>query len=140
MKPETLTDAQRKLYEWIKKKSLDFTDDPSFAEELMSRVLSEHELYEEIDYYRLHEDFLCSLNVKGMTVVDILVWQTDRFKAAIDEGKFGLKYNPSEMILKAYFTMYDVMKDPELYFEHFRSETGTDYEGKKSCFTKPSKS
>ncbi|MCR4739894.1 MAG: hypothetical protein K5886_06495, partial [Lachnospiraceae bacterium] len=138
MNTEALTDDGKELYDWIKQKARDFTDDGTFADELMSRVLEKKELYEEIDYYRLHEDFLCTLKVKGMTVVDILVWQTDRFKAAIDEGKFGLKYNPSEMILKAYYTMYDVMRDPELYFEHFRSETGTDYEGKKSCFTKPS--
>ncbi|MCR4922628.1 MAG: hypothetical protein K5931_01320 [Lachnospiraceae bacterium] len=96
------------------------------------------ELYEEVQYYFENNDFLCSLSVKGMTVADILVWQIDRFKAAVDEGKFGLKYNPSEMVLMAFYTLYDVTKDPELYFEHFRQETGSDYEGKTSCFTKPS--
>ncbi|MCR5107309.1 MAG: hypothetical protein K6B28_04025 [Lachnospiraceae bacterium] len=119
---------------------MDFTDDPSFADELWERMLKSDALYKEVSYYHDHNDFLCELSVKNMTVVDILIWQIDRFKAAIDEGKFGLKYNSSEMVLKAFYTMYDVLADPEGYFEHFRSETGTDYEGKTSCFTKPSKS
>ena len=110
--------------------------DEAFLKEFLRRIEEEPELYKEYEYFMNNNDFLCELKVKTMTVVDILIWNIDRFKAALDEGKFSLKYNRDDMVLMAYYTMYDVMHDPEGYFEHFRQETGTDYEGKNSCFKK----
>ena len=66
----------------------------------------------------------------GLTIADILVWQIDRFKAALDEGKFSLKYNGPHMVLAAFLTMVDVSENPEPYLSRFRSETGCDYPGK----------
>lgn len=98
------------------------------------RVVSKcPEVLREFDYYREHNDFLCELKVQGITVADILVWQIDRFKAAIDEGKFALKYNGPHMILGAFYTMCDCIRNPEKYTIRFQSETGTDYPGKSTC-------
>ena len=73
---------------------------------------------------------MCELNVEGITIPDILVWQVDKFKAGIDEGRFELKFNGDAMILMAFNTMYDVIKNPEPYLENFRTVTGSDYEDK----------
>ena len=129
------TEEKKEVYQWAAGLCASCGKDKSFLDELFSRFEEYPALYEEFSYFYHNDDFLCSLSVDGMTVTDILVWQTDRFKAALDEGKFGLKYDRSEMILMAFYTMYDVIKDPGKYMAHFREETGTDYEGKTSCFT-----
>lgn len=94
---------------------------------------SDERLMREFEYYAEHNDFACGLKIDGLTVVDILVWQVDRFKAAIDEGRFELKYNGPHMVLSAFYTMGDVIKNPERYKERFNCETGSDYPGKTMC-------
>lgn len=104
--------------------------DDGFYNEFVQKLKSSSALYKEFMYYIEHQDFLCEMNIEGITVPDILVWQVDKFKAGIDEGRFELKYNPDAMLLAAFNTMYDVEKDPEKYLENFRTVTGSDYEGK----------
>ncbi|MCR5405799.1 MAG: hypothetical protein K6E88_03355 [Lachnospiraceae bacterium] len=101
-----------------------------FLEEFTGKLKSSPALYKEFIYYIEHQDFLCEMNIEGITVPDILVWQVDKFKAGIDEGRFELKYNPDAMLLAAFNTMYDVEKDPSKYLENFRTVTGSDYEDK----------
>ena len=102
------------------------------------RIRSYPDVLKEFDYYRKNNDFLCELKVEGITVAYILVWQIDRFKAALDEGKFALKYNGPHMVLAAFYTMCDVIDHPEKFTSRFASETGTDYEGKSACVDKQS--
>lgn len=104
--------------------------DDKFLEEFVGKLLDSPALYREFMYYIEHQDFLCEMNIEGITVPDILVWQVDKFKAGIDEGRFELKYNPDAMLLAAFNTMYDVEKDPAKYLENFRTVTGSDYEDK----------
>ncbi len=104
--------------------------DTGFHDEFLRRLHECSELFEEFVYFIENQDFLCKMNVSGITVTDILVWQIDKFKAGIDEGKFALKYDADTMILMAFNTMYEVKQSPEKYLENFRTVTGTDYEGK----------
>lgn len=104
--------------------------DEEFLGEFLRRLKASPALYGEFIYYIEHRDFLCEMNIQGITVPDILVWQVDKFKSGIDEGRFELKYNPDAMLLMAFNTMYDVERDPSGYLENFRTVTGSDYEGK----------
>ena len=113
-------------------------EEDGVLETFWNRISAYPELMKEFDYYRLHSDFLCELKPGGITVADILVWQIDRFKAALDEGKFALKYNGPHMVLGAFYTMADVIDAPERFASRFRSETGSDYEGKSACVDKAS--
>ena len=124
------------LYEYAKTLCEQGQEEPDVLDAFWNRIKSYPEILKEFDYYRLHNDFLCELDVSGITVADILVWQIDRFKAAIDEGKFALKFNGPHMVLGAFYTMADVIDHPEKYANRFRSETGTDYEGKSACVDK----
>lgn len=104
--------------------------DEEFCDEFVGKLEASPALYKEFVYYLDNQDFLCEMNIQGITVPDILVWQVDKFKAGIDEGRFELKYNPDAMLLAAFNTMYDVEKDPAGYLENFRTVTGSDYEDK----------
>ena len=101
-----------------------------YDDEFFNVISQNQPLLKEFVYYAMKSDFLCEYKVEGITVPDILVWQTDRFKAAIDEGKFALKFNAPHMLLSAFMTMADVAKRPQHYVSRFRSETGSDYPGK----------
>ena len=129
-----MTDTDKnELYEYAGSLCKQGDEEDGVLEEFWRRISPYPEIMEEFEYYRTHNDFLCKLSVSGITVADILVWQIDRFKAAIDEGKFALKYNGPHMVLGAFYTMADVIDNPEKYTNRFRSETGTDYEGKSAC-------
>ncbi|MCR4806078.1 MAG: hypothetical protein K5857_00245 [Lachnospiraceae bacterium] len=104
--------------------------DEEYLKEFIRRLEDSPALYEEFIYYLDKQDFLCKMNIRGITIPDILVWQVDKFKSGIDEGRFDLKYNADAMLLSAFNTMYDVEKDPAPYLENFRTVTGSDYEDK----------
>ena len=104
--------------------------DDEFLQEFIGRLEASPALLKEFIYYLDHQDFLCEMNIQGITVPDILVWQVDKFKSGIDEGRFELKYNADAMLLMAFNTMYEVEKDPSRYLENFRTVTGSDYEDK----------
>lgn len=125
-----------KLHDFAEKLCEEANEESGVLEVFWNAVADKEELLREFDYYMNNKDFLCELKVSGITVADILVWQIDRFKAAIDEGKFALKYNGPHMVLGAFYTMADCMDNPDKYVIRFQSETGTDYPGKTGCCDK----
>lgn len=122
--------------EYAAKLCLEAGESEGAKEQFIKRISEREEIMEEFVYYAKNNDFLCNFNVKGLTVADIVVWQIDRFKAAIDEGRFELKFNGPHMVLSAFYTMVDVSLNPERYLNRFRSETGSDYPGKEACYDK----
>ena len=81
-------------------------------------------------YYMINNRFLGEYSVCGMTVVDIMIWQMDHFKSDLDRGLYDMQSNPNKMLLRAFYTMLKMEKDPQLYLEKYSSDTGTDYPGK----------
>lgn len=124
------------LYRYAQELCIAANEEDGVLEEFWGALSNHPEVMKEFEYYYTHHDFLCELKVSGITVADILIWQIDRFKAAIDEGKFALKYNGPHMVLGAFYTMTDVVDNPERYIIRFQSETGTDYPGKTYCVDK----
>jgi len=118
------------LFEYAKNLCESAGEPQGYLENFWEQIGEYPELLKEFDYYAHTGDFLCEYKVCNLAVTDILVWQIDRFKAALDEGKFSLKYNGPHMVLSAFLTMADVSKNPEPYLSRFRSETGCDYPGK----------
>ena len=104
--------------------------DEEFLKRFVDKLNASPALFKEFLYYLDNQDFLCEMNICGITVPDFLVWQVDKFKSGIDEGRFELKYNADAMLLMAFDTMYEVERDPSKYLENFRTVTGSDYEDK----------
>ncbi len=127
---------EKQLYEYARSLCERANEEDGVLDEFWNRISAYPKLMEEFEYYSKNNDFCCKLCVSGITVADILVWQIDRFKAALDEGKFALKYNGPHMVLAAFYTMADVIDHPEKFTSRFSSETGSDYEGKSACVDK----
>ena len=104
--------------------------DQDFYDAFWQRLLSHRDILIEFLYYTEKGEFLCRASRDKITVADILVWQIDRFKAAMDQDRNGLKDDRDKMVLFAFDTMTRMAEDPRRYREKIASDTGTDYPGK----------
>lgn len=116
-----------KIKEAVRKLGMAAGESRGFLEELETGLLASPGIGEEFLFYVEKGDFSCKTKIKGYTVLDILVWQIDYFKAAMDRGRPGMGDNGSKMALRAFDTLLKMEKEPEKYIQRMQSETGTDY-------------
>lgn len=102
-------------------------EDESFAEAFLQNLHADEEICQEFLYYMENGNFACKAKICGYTVVDILIWQMDHFRARLDRDNTGTKQNGDRMILLAFDTFLKMKKDPEKYLLKLQSETGTDF-------------
>ena len=101
-----------------------------FADNFQEKLEKDREIYDEFVSYLKTGNFACQAKVEGYSVVDVMVWQMDHFKARLDRDNTGSRENPAKMVLMAFDTLLKMRKDPERYITRMSQETGTDYEGK----------
>lgn len=118
------------MEEWIKLLCREAGVDGEFLGNFVRKLEKSPKIYEELCYFAYHQNFLCNYKIQGISVVDILVWQIDHFKAGMDRGNYDMKYNQNKMVLMAFDTFLNMESEPEKYVNRFQSETGTDYPGK----------
>ncbi len=116
--------------EWAEALCFYAGEDSAFFEGFWSALKESQPLYREFVYYLENHNFLCEYRISGYTIVDIMVWQMDHFKAQLDRGHDDMKQNGDKMLLMAFDTMLKMEKQPEKYINLMQSETGTDYPGK----------
>lgn len=104
--------------------------DEAFLERFFEMLAASEGVSGEFLYYLEHQDFRCEYQVAGYTLIDIMVWQMDHFKAQLDRDREGMKSNGDRMLLEAFHTMLLMERDPQHYVNLMQTETGTDYEGK----------
>ncbi len=100
-----------------------------YADTFWDRLMQSDGVYGEYVNYMLTQDFACTYSIDGVTIVDIMVWQIDRFKAGMDTVR-PERDNPDRMLLTAFVTMLDMEERPEELLDAYRRDTGTDYPGK----------
>lgn len=94
-----------------------------------NRLTASPGVYSEYVYYMINQNFACQYKVEGVSLVDILVWQVDYFKAGMDMGRTE-RDNPDRLLFSAFKTMLDMEQNPKKYAKAFHEDTGTDYPGK----------
>lgn len=119
-----------KAWEWAQALCFYAGEDEAFLEQFFSALQDSEAVYREFIYYLEHQNFLCEYRIGGYTIVDIMVWQMDHFKAQMDRGHYDMKENGDKMLLMAFDTMLKMEKEPEKYVQLMQSETGTDYPDK----------
>lgn len=107
-------------------------EDQAFYDAFWRRLLKHKDILAEFVYFMEQQDFLCHAKVEGRTVVDIMVWQIDHFKANLDRGQEDMRLNKDKMVLYAFDTMTKMAQQPDSYVTKMETETGTDYQGKFS--------
>ena len=104
--------------------------DKAFFESFWEALLQDDEVYTEYVHYLVYQDFDCRCEQCGVTVVDVLIWQIDHFKAQLDVDTTLTKRRQGSMVLLAFDTFLKLKRDPEKYLPRLREDTGTDYPGK----------
>lgn len=101
-------------------------EDEQFAEAFGQALEADEAVREEFIYYMEHNDFACKVKVEGYSIVDILIWQIDHFRAWLDRDTTGTKHNKDRMVLLAFDTLLKMRNDPYTYLQKMLGETGTD--------------
>ncbi|NBJ92822.1 hypothetical protein [Parablautia muri] len=105
-------------------------EDEAFAKGFWEQLKEDEEIYQELVYYMEHGNFACKAKIQGYTVVDVMVWQMDHFKARLDRDNSGTRQNGDRMLLLAFDTLLNMRREPEKYIRKMSGETGTDYPDK----------
>ena len=121
---------EKEVREWIGVLCEAAGETKEFAEEFVRRLEQAPGVLRELVYFAHHGDFLCEYKIEGYSVVDIMVWGMDHFKAQLDRDNYEVKHNQNKMVVAAFDKFLDMEKEPLKYVELLQGETGTDYEGK----------
>ena len=123
-------EEKAKAHAWAKALCYYAGENENFLENFFAMLTASEGVSKEFLYYLEHQDFLCAHKVAGYSLIDIMVWQMDHFKAQLDRDRTEMKSNGDKMLLEAFHTMLLMEQDQEYYVNLMQSETGTDYEGK----------
>ncbi|MCI7043146.1 MAG: hypothetical protein MR992_13670 [Lachnospiraceae bacterium] len=121
---------EKDIREYIDRLCENAGEDQSFAEDFYERLTADQEILQEFVSYMESGNFACRAKVCDYTVVDVMVWQIDHFKAWLDRDTTGTKQNKDKMLLNAFDILLKMKQNPESYIQKMQLETGTDYEGK----------
>ena len=125
---------EERAYQWAQALCSCAGEGEEFLRDFWEALTRSEGVYREFEYFLEHQTFLCAYKVAGYSVVDIMVWQIDHFKANLDQSRGGSSYaggqNGDRMLLMAFHTMLKMEQDPERYVSWMQTETGTDYAGK----------
>ncbi len=104
--------------------------DEGFLERFWAELCGEEDILDEFCYYMEHQTFACRVKIEGYTVIDVMVWQIDHFKAEMDRRDPDMRDNGDQMLLMAFDSFLKMRKEPGRYVRLMKDETGTDYPGK----------
>ena len=121
---------EKEAYEWAQALCKYAGADEAFCRDFWNRLVQDEEIYEEFVYYMLHQDFLYKVKIEGYGLVDLMIFQIDRFRAIMDQDVADMRHNKDKMLLMAFNSLLRMRTNPEAFLELFRTQTGTDYPGK----------
>ena len=70
-----------------------------FAKDFWEALLMDDAIYKEYVHYLVYQDFACKELVSGYSIVDVLIWQIDHFKAQLDVDTTLTKRREGSMVL-----------------------------------------
>ena len=86
-----MTDEEKgKAYAWARALCYYAGEDEAFLKGFFEMLTASEGVSGEFLYYLEHQDFLCNYRVEGYSLIDIMVWQMDHFKAQLDRDRDGL--------------------------------------------------
>lgn len=131
MKEQTILDEQMLtgLHAWALRLCVCAGETEADGERFWQALSAEADVLQEFAYYYVHQDFLCAFEKDGLTIADILVWQTDHFKAHMDYADSANRYDKDKLLLSTFRVMLELKKNPEQIERAFAGETGTDSKG-----------
>ena len=123
---EKVQKALEELKRFVKELSVLAELGEEYGEKLWSEIMKSQGVLKELAYYHDTGEFWCGYRVAGYTLADILVWQVDHFKAYMDRHEQMNRYRQARLFLESLDIMLKMEKDPTVYIEKMRCESGQD--------------
>lgn len=108
----TLCDYTHKSEEWANKFWWD--------------LLQCEDIYKEFVYYLDHHDFLDAYKIQGYSIIDMFIYEMNRYNLINDSNKNDKRCDKIDMVLYAFYHMLQMRKDPEEYSKKLQSDQGMD--------------
>lgn len=100
--------------------------DVQFCENLWSELICDTELFDEMIYYLENHSLLGNAKCREYSMIDMYVWQMDRYNIIGDSGKNTEICNKDRMVLLAFNDMVQMKKNPDEYIKKMTSGRGKD--------------
>lgn len=97
-----------------------------WREELWTKLLQNHAMYEEFLYYLDHHSLLGNYKLAGYSIIDFFIWQLDCYNLTADTGKIDARCNKEEMVLNAFYHMLKMPGNEEAYAKKLQKGFGND--------------
>ncbi len=123
-------DQEKELEQYALELAAAVGKSPQEGADFWNVLVKDEEILEEFDYFYTNRDFLCKHKVAGYSVVDILVWQVDHFKAYLDRHFDVNRYDRDKLVFHSFEVLLQMRITPKFYTDKLEGETGTDFEGK----------
>lgn len=93
---------------------------------LWADLLTIPDLYAEMVYYLENHDFWDNFKFQGYSLIDLYVWQMNKYNLIKDLGKNTAECNKETMALRSFRTMIELMRSPEEYIKRLNEGYGMD--------------
>lgn len=97
-----------------------------WCDRLWAEVVNSEELYEELVFYLEHRSLTEKVKCCGYSLIDLYVWQMNRYNIIGDSGKNTAACNKDRMVLKAFYDMVEMQKDPDSFVKKLTEGRGMD--------------
>ncbi len=124
---EQLKQALDTLHQYIRKLAECSGEEEGYADELWERIAKSNGLLRELAYFHDYGKFLAEYKVGGYSLMDIVVWQVDHFKAYLDRPTEMNRYHQERLFLTSFDIMSKMEENPQPYINKIQGETGTDF-------------
>ncbi len=109
-------DARRvKVYEGLSALGEIAGEPQEWCDKLWEDILGAPDLFEELVFYLEHHYLTENVKCCGYSLIDLYVWQMNRYNIIGDSGKNTDACNKDRMVLKAFRDMIEMRKSPDAY-------------------------
>ena len=113
------------LHNYVKNIAAGAGWDEERTERFWERACTSEGVMKELAYFHDNGSFWGGYSIAGTSIMDIVVWQVDHFKAYMDRTDKN-RYEPERLLLESLETMLEMEEDPEPILKKLREESGTD--------------
>lgn len=120
-------DARRiKAYEGLMELGNIAGENPEWCERLWEEILFSPDLLDELIFYLEHHYLTENVSCHGYSLIDLYVWQLNRYNIIGDSGKNTDACNKERMVLHAFHDMTNMRQNPEEFVKKLTDGRGMD--------------
>lgn len=97
-----------------------------WCDKLWEDIIFSPDLLEELVFYLEHHCLTENIKCCGYSMIDLYVWQMNRYNIIGDSGKNTDTCNKDRMVLKAFRDMIEMRKNPDEYIKKLTLGRGMD--------------